>query len=312
MLQLTTFMVDPLKIWRSEEVKELLELFYTKNFELSGVDINFAKNIIEKAWAARSLNPEQINEAQLEILKLFKLAKSQIKTRVLEKGPLELIDWSGVNTFLDIGANKFDTLNYLAHFHKDIEKLIAVDIIPQQGNFRYPEKSEYYQIDLENGDIPLLENSIDFINIQFVLHHFQDDQAIRKTLESCKKVLKPNGRLLLWEETFVENINIEKLVKVNSKLNIHTDHDLTDKFYKLVDDEKWEFIIINDWIINVGNEHMQWTGLYKKWSEWLVLFFEYGFELKMEYNLGLRSNGKLKQGVPMLGIFELKKFHENQ
>ena len=65
--------------------------------------------------------------------------------------------------------------------------------------------------------------------------------------------------------------------------------------------------MVNDWLINVSNPHMPWTGQYRTWPQWCELLPEFGFKLKREVNLALRRvNGKIKQGVHMMGEFVLQ------
>jgi len=124
-------------------------------------------------------------------------------------------------------------------------------------------------------------------------------------LSNCKQLLKRGDKLILWEETFVREIDYKTLLEKNSNINILTNLELTKSLYNLSVEQRWEFIIINDWLINVKNSHMPWTGEYRSWDIWVELLNKYGFNIDYEYNCGLRINGKLKQGVYMMGQFKL-------
>ncbi len=295
-------MIDPLTIWKSEKVRDLLKEFFVANFEKAGVDKSFAEEMIDSAWKARS--SKILEEDRVKINNIYLKAKDLAKYPQTETNTIEFFDLSSVKTFLDVGANKLATINHIQMRYPDIEMFYAIDVIPKVNNFFDESRGKYIQIDPEIQDWQIPENSIDLINIQFVLHHFENEEAIIKTLENCRKVLKSGGRIILWEEAFEDSVDEENLSSTNKKLGIDTDENLTKKFYELTEDERWQFIIANDWIINVAIPHMQWTGLYKEWKDWVSLFESQGFKLNKYHNLGLRINARLKQGVHILGEFE--------
>ncbi len=189
--------------------------------------------------------------------------------------------------------------------YPNLEKVIGVDVIPQASGFKLPEKSLYYQIkeDLSNFDVPY---KVDTINIQFVLHHLKNEDRIKNVLAKLQSILAKKGRIILWEETFENSINIDELTMENLKIGINTDKELTTEFYNLTEEQRFEFILVNDWIINTFNSHMQWSLQYHSWEEWTELFDQSGLTLKRKFNLGLRVNGNLKQGVHIIGEFENK------
>lgn len=284
----------------SEASHRLLLNFYSKNFQKAGIGYSYGQNIIETFYNGKdNSNSEALRE---EINKLFNNARDLKTSQTKEIDPIELLDFSDVKTFLDYGANKLDALNKVATRYTNVEKLIAIDVIQQSRPFLSPSKSEYLQITAgENWTIK--PESVDLINVQFVLHHVESLEVIKNIIANAFKALKPGGKLILWEETFENVSDLKALTESNQKLNIETDFDLTQEFLNLAENEKWEFIILNDWIINVNNSHMQWTMQYKTWEEWVSLITEHGFRLQKHYNLGLRLNARVKQGVHMIGEF---------
>lgn len=295
------FKKHPLDIWRSREVTELLIDFFSANFKKAGLPQKMARDFVLMAFENRKTsNRERLREV---CEKIMIEAKDKAKNPPDEIDPINLFDFSGVETFLDIGANKLATINYLAKKHKNIKKFIGVDTIPQRNKFHDPRKSVYFQVDAHAKSLPMKDDSVDFINLQFTLHHFPDEGSIKRMLDICRKKLKPGGILLLWEESFTKYFD-PGLINFNRKLGIKTNKTLTDKFYSLNAKKRREFIIANDWLINVSSPHMPWTGQYKIWSEWEALMYNAGFYFKKSCNFGLRVNGCLKQGAHMIGMFK--------
>ena len=293
----------PLDIWKSEEVTNLLIDFFSANFKKAGLSQKMARDFVLTAFAKRKTEDREKSRETCDRILLE--AKEKAKNGPDEIEPLELFDFSGTGTFIDIGANKLATINYLAKKFKNIKKFIGVDTNPRRNDFSDPKKSAYFQVDPKANNFPVKNDSVDFINLQFVLHHFLNLGAIKKTLADCRKILKPNGALLLWEESFMKNFDAD-MTRENNRLGIKTDKSLTEKFYALSEKKRWEFIVANDWLINVNNPHMPWTGQYYKWNEWINILREAGFGLEKEYNFGLRINGRIKQGVHILGLFEVR------
>ena len=286
------------KEFDSQNVKDLLLDFYSKNFEKAHVSIELAVHIVEIAWDKEIDVEQKIRQLN----RIYKKANTIADRTRVELDLLDLIVLKENSNFLDIGANKLDLVNKLASKHKSVT-FTACDIIPQANEFRFPDRSTYLQIN-SNQQIPILDNSFDVINIKFVLHHLESDSEINFMLSEVNRLLKKDGRLYIWEESFRENIeDIDKTIEINYSLGILTDYELTQKFQSLSKKEKYQFILVNDWIINAYNKHMPWTNMYKSWEKWIEIFSDKGFYNSKEYNLGLRLNGKVKQGINMLGEF---------
>lgn len=256
-----------------------------------------------KVWKEKDSQDREILRQECD--DIFEKVKNNVKNPPDEIEPIDIFDLNGVATFLDIGADKLSTINYLAERNQKIKKFIAVDIIPQRKEFVDPKRGEYIQITSDTESLPIEDESVDWVNIQFVFHHFRDKEAIERMIVNCRNVLKPGGKLLLWEESFSEKFKLADYIG-NYELGIKTDKWLTEKFFSLDQEKRWELIIANDWLINVNNPQMLWTGQYYKWNEWIETFRKANFQLEKEYNLGLRINGRIKQGVYTLGLFRRK------
>lgn len=291
----------PLEIWMSREVTDLLADFFAANFKKAGLPGKMGRDYVLTAFENRKASDREGLRKACD--KIMLEAKNAAKNSPSEIDPIDLFDFSEVETFLDIGANKLATINYLAKKHKNIKRFIGVDTIPQRGRFHDPKRSVYFKVSQKAKSLPIKNESVDFINLQFVFHHFPDVGSIKRMLSICRKILKPGGIILLWEESFTKKFDPE-LIKINKRLGIKTDKILTEKFYSLSENKRWEFVIVNDWLINVSSPHMPWTGQYRTWSEWEKLMYDTGYYFKKSYNFGLRASGRLKQGVHMVGIFK--------
>ena len=297
--------MNPLNKFNSTNVFSLLVEFYSANFTEYGVDKSLGENLVNLIWQKKDKFPQE--SLRKEVKDLFDNVKLQESKTRKEISLLDLFDLSNVNHFVDVGANNLARINEVARKYPQIAKLTAVDVVPQVKQFKDPVRSTYIQINPTCTDYPIKSNSCDFINIEFVLHHFLNEDLIKSQIKTFERILKPGGKILLWEESFEESIDLKNLILNNNKLGIQSNKSLTQNFYKLSQEEKLEFIIVNDWIINVNLDHMQWTGQWKDWKTWVSLFESEGFVLEMKSNLGLRVNGRLKQGVHMLGLFKLVK-----
>jgi SAM-dependent methyltransferase len=295
-------MINPLEEFKTKKVKDLLSDFYEANFVKAGVEKTLGSGLVNYFWE----NKDSIDEDILKekCLEFFKKAKQQAHTGVDEIRLWTLFDFSNIETFLDIGANKLRYVNEIGDLYPHVKRLIGIDVVDQKEDFTYPEKSEYYKVDEEAKEFPIDENSVDLINIQFVFHHFPDEKSINRMLENCNNALKKGGRLILWEESFESDIQLEKVVLENESLGIHTNLEFMSELQSFTQEEKWEFVIANDWLINVNNSHMQWTGLYKEWKDWVEVLNSKGFQLSKVHNIGLRVNGQLKQGLHIIGEFK--------
>jgi len=293
--------MEPLNLFKSVEVKNLLLSFYKANFLKAGIDSSLADKIINTIWEQK--NSTSFTTLRLEIKQYFEIAKTNTNNHPRERNLLNLLSLNETKTFLDFGANKMTTVNFVARQYPNIEKIFAIDIVPQHGPFKHPDKCIYFQITKNLEFFPFEDKSIDCINIQFVLHHLENVGIVNKLFQQCRRIISNKGKLIIWEESYTFQMPSLDSIKSNNALGTFTDLKLTQIFYSLSEKERLEFIIINDWIINVNNEHIQWWGQIKPWQEWTRLISKYNFNLKNQFNLGLRVGGKLKQGVHMVGEF---------
>lgn len=292
--------MNPLDEWQSEEVKHLLRDYLFLNFNVSG-NGELVDGLVNYAWENRNkidhgIIADYIND------KINGLKTSLHKDQ-RESNQIDLVDFSDSYSILDIGSNTLDFVNKIASKHKAVNEIIALDNIPQRSILKYPKRSRYIQYDATSENLPIPEYSLDLVNIRFVVHHIEDLKRIRQLISNSYRVLKPGGKLVFWEESYLENPDVEQMTNENNKLGIFTDADLTSRFHKLDDVAKLEFLLVNDWWMNVNNPHINWTKNYLSWRSWVNLIESIGYKLKNQNYLGLRISGKLKQGVHVVGEF---------
>lgn len=302
-----------------QKVYTFLQELYRRNFAFVSVESKFADKIVDLGFQKYTLggHAPDIDAEIYATIKKARLAKRAWRSSCKKQGlpfekqeitPWTLFDLSEVNRFLDYGANNLLTIDKLAHKNPHIE-FVGLDIVSpkEAGRFVQPERCSYIQVSSQLENLPSIEElggSPDCINIKLVLHHFESKELLHKLFLYLANIAHSGTTLLLWEETYKElHPNIAQLVSQNNKIGILTNKDLTEEFYNLTHEEKELTLLINDMLLNYANPHMQWTTLYQSWEKWVALCEEYGFNLSTEYNLGIRVNGKLQQGMQIIGKF---------
>ena len=128
-------MINPLEVWHSPEVKELLADFFKANFKYAGVNDSLAEEIINLSWDTRKKSANVPEMMQL-IGQKFEYAKTLVTQDVKEVNSIDIFDYSKVSSYLDVGANKLDTINYLMQEYSNIERFIGIDIIPHASKLQ--------------------------------------------------------------------------------------------------------------------------------------------------------------------------------
>ena len=208
---------------------------------------------------------------------------------------LDLPNAGGV--VLDIGAGDLSLTTEIAK-HRTNSQVIGVDIFPQQPptlpNIRY-----IYQVDplhikgIEDG-------TVDVGVMHEVLHHipYGDTQAFLKEL---RRVLKPNGRIVLIEDTFSTN---DSLLRDDPYIDL----DATQEFKRLLEVYGVEFatryfLPFNDWYGNhLIHRHfdMPLPNNFHSMEEWDAIFKASGFQTLYSVYTGFPAKSFHK---PSIGIF---------
>lgn len=309
----------------SPEVFDLYSKFLGRNVEMSGADKNLLTQIL-KTVQSSTIKQLQINEnLRSELSILYKSLAKSSKKGIQETDPRKIvfkdIDLNNKN-FLDYGSNKFDTIMKLNNWGAKAN-FYACDVVEKNIiDERLVGKIDYRVIK-EDSILPYEDQFFDVINVQYVLHHIASDESINKLLKEFYRILKPSGQIILWEETFYNAAknNLPGLVEFNRYMGISSDLELTKEFYELEDEKKFEFILLNDVMINLNNPHMQWDVNYKPFDYdkdniqeipdsnpgsrgWVEIFESNNFKLSNLFNFGLRASGSIKQGANMILYFD--------
>jgi len=140
------------------------------------------------------------NDKEYNFEKIKKIIKPKIYQKALCGNRMgcayNLIKWDKVNSILDIGCETGKFLNYVRHFHENIELFgvdcngnsieIAKDVFDSQN-------ISFSQIECDNR-LPYNDNSFELITFFEVLEHVR---CIEGFLTEVIRVLKDNGKICL-------------------------------------------------------------------------------------------------------------------
>lgn len=319
--------------YKNNVIDFLVEL-YCKNFKAMNINLElanlFANELINlgliKHLGIHKDNKNINNKISLLLKKIRKIKKQNKNNSLIgeqknkiqkvnkENSPWNLLNLNNKMNFLDFGCNNFVTINKLADSSKD-SFFIGVDVLDfNLVNIKYKERCIYKKVSAHLNDLPyfLFEHNLSstnatHINLKLVLHHITDDLVLEKLFSFLKHILNKETKIFLWEESYEKfgnnNLDIKNLVLKNNKFGILSDFNLTQTFNNFNADTKKEIISINDALVNYSNPHIQWPAKYRSWLEWEKIFYKYGFCIKQKFNLGIRINSKMQQGIQIIGVF---------
>ena len=163
-------------------LKKSLEKLYDEFLRLSSSNVDFSIDNIKKDFT--------------NVLSTLKL-KNDVNTvdkRATDKSAEIFTKLNGFNpkSILDFGAGKGDiTVELAKKLELNKENVFAIDD-------KLENKDQLTILNLENGKIPLEDNSIDLIISLEVLHHI-NSQDRYKILQEISRVLSPNGFFIIKE-----------------------------------------------------------------------------------------------------------------
>ncbi|MDO8241261.1 MAG: class I SAM-dependent methyltransferase [Candidatus Moranbacteria bacterium] len=287
------------------------------------LDILASKDILavlKKHWVANHENlidPEKFVEAffaeiknlgsNREINKLYQKKLKEFRDDSLDLGKpgdmfLEMIeeDLRGVETMLDFGCGKLAFLKNMAEKNLEIKKLIGIDLKSQPVLNGLDTRIEFHRSLSE-----IVDASVDLVTIKLVLHHLKSEQESQGIFAELRRVLKADGKLIVFEESFPEtNCEVEEIEKYLAKFNLQMS-EVTADFLQLSPEDKIKFLFINDWLMNLQNTYMPWTMQYKSIERWQNLIVSVGFTEKESHFLGAIKHRKRKQGMTAELIFKI-------
>lgn len=294
----------------STEVFNLYSKFLHANVDKSGADKSILEQVLAIVKTSNITQLQNDGNRRIELNSLYKSLTKSSKTGIQEIDPRKIV-FKGMDlknkNFLDYGSNKFDTIMKLSNWGYG-SNFYACDVVDRTIDEMWTGKIDYKKIQ-EDSILPYDDKFFDVINVQYVLHHIANDESINTLLSEFHRILKDNAKLILWEESFYSHGSFDAngLSIFNNSIGIATDANLTSEFYKLSDEGKFEFILLNDVMINLNNPHMQWDTNYKDRNSWIDLFVRNYFDYKYNFNFGIRNSGSLKQGVNIILYFEKAK-----
>ena len=99
--------------------------------------------------------------------------------------------WIKGNSYLDFGGGDGHMADIFGALVKT-KTVYVVDVAEWAGQKRKPNPNINFTDDLKS----IKSNSINFISAWHVLHHIKE---IKNTIKEFKRILKPNGRLVIYE-----------------------------------------------------------------------------------------------------------------
>jgi len=223
------------------------------------------------------------------------LSKQKPKDMFFEIVEDELQD---AKIILDFGCGKLAFLKEIAKNNQTVERLVGIDPKSQPIMENIDPRIEFGR-SLDEVE----SSSADVAIVKLVLHHLNDAQEAQTIFSRLGRVLRPGGRLIIFEESFPDGAcdisEVEKYL-ANFKLEMS---EVTADFLKLSRESKANFLFLNDWLMNVQNAYMPWTGLYGSMEEWKELIEPSGFKEKEAHFLGAIKHRKRKQGMTAYLVF---------
>jgi SAM-dependent methyltransferase len=208
-------------------------------------------------------------------------------------------EFEGIETILDFGCGKLAFLKEVAQSKTNIKELIGVD------SFSRPVLAEIDpRIRFEKSLEKIKSTSMDLAVVKLVLHHLNSIHEAEDVFRNLAMALKPGGKLVIFEESFPDvEYDISETKKYLANFDLEMS-EVTEDFLQLSRQEKIEFLFLNDWLMNLQNNYMPWTGLYGSMEEWKVLIESVGFKEKKSHFLGAIKHRKRKQGMTAMMVFE--------
>ncbi len=174
-------------------------------------------------------------------------------------------------------------------------KVVGVDIMDYHESRAIPNLSYLKQPAPTKLPEEIKAHSVDVITVNAVLHHVDSD-LLPGLLAEIRRVLKPDGKVIVIEDTYSEHLPLQGV----------TDEALTQGFLNLV--HRYgpgfakDFFTFNDWYSNIVVH--KWDGMatpyeFRSIEEWQGVFKNAGFFSVDVQNLGFPATGFHK---PSLGI----------
>ncbi|MFA7209436.1 MAG: class I SAM-dependent methyltransferase [Parcubacteria group bacterium] len=292
---------NPLRILESAAVSEALKKHWIGNHE----NLTRPEKFVAEFFAYLEVAARQGGIPAQEIKKYYKKKLKEYRDEDLaaEKPGdmfLEMLqgDLAGIGTVLDFGCGKLVFLKNMAEQYGNIEKMIGIDPKSQPDLDGLDPRIGFAR-SLE----VIAEASVDLAVIKLVLHHLDGDREAQTIFKKLRRVLRPGGKLVVFEESFpAAPCEAMEIGNYSAGFNLEM-AEVTQDFLGLSEEEKIHFLFLNDWLMNLQNPYMPWTGLYKPMEDWIGLIESAGFEKRSAHFLGAIKHRKRKQGMTAMLTF---------
>jgi len=310
---------SPLAILESEDILLALKKHWIANHENLTQPEKFVEDFFEWLKTSDVQKGHAMSVAEIKKHYKKKLKEYSDSGLALEKPGdmfLEIMEGelAGAETILDFGCGKLTFLKNIAESNQNIKKLIGMDSKSQ------PDLADLdLRIEFVRSLGGVADASVDLAVIKLVLHHLENEQQAKDIFAEIQRVLRPNGKLIVFEESFPEchsreNGNLVNQTKICdwipnqvgndiaeiksylAKFNLEMS-EVTEDFLRLSKEDKIKFLFLNDWLMNLQNAYMPWTLQYRSMEEWKILVESVGFREKESHFLGAIKHRKRKQGM---------------
>ncbi|MFH1776839.1 MAG: methyltransferase [Candidatus Omnitrophota bacterium] len=289
--------VEQLEALLDEQSKEFIRLALLIGYQQYGISKADIDRIIEVLLENKD-NPERaanIIRTELDYGWYHNYRSSQ--RPIME---LELIQQHiSSGTFVDVGGGYPGALvNAIANDPR-VEKVIVTDIEEEYAQSQDGPTILFITHFQDNIFYVPLPPIADTILLKYVLHHI-NNARLKKFLQDIFRVLKPGGRVIIFEDSYSEHMPPEL---GNSQL--------IEKFSGLSNAQKTKFLRFSDWFSNrvaIGIPGIPMPFNFKSIEQWQNIFEEIGFHVEPQY-IGFLEN-KAHQ-VPLAFMVLTKPINDN-
>jgi SAM-dependent methyltransferase len=293
---------------REKNVLDLLEELWTDNFRQFGFK-HLAVDVFKKI---REGEFRETNNLIADIDNVFTDPDFKKFTRFSRQANNSKMDLNyqlvrehlqGVESFFDYGCGRMALIRRIVRENTSIRRFYGYDPKSQPYYLDFDPRVAFFDHLSALSHIPL----VDVVYSSFVFHHLTEEQ-IEQSLHCISNILKPGGKFILVEETFPEREALAVVDRTGEHIEqfgyeAHTD--LLQIFLQLSEREKMLVIYLNDVLINLKNlSYMPWTFEYRTIEQWSHEVEKHGFKKSYDDLFWILKEGKIKQGVSGMMVFE--------